>query len=567
MHIDIISKQEELVQLRERWDELYQRDSEAQFFLSWIFLSTYLRRFEGSWFVLAARNGPTGSPYVALLPLRLRTRMNKGSGQFYNEFNMGGSYAADYTGIICDPECAEAAIAALAKHLKKMHWTRLHLENLRMSDDRLRCLLRHLQDERLSFRQLSRVNKIDNTNNCKCPSVQLSDTWDDYLAQNISPGTRQKIRRFLRRADSGEEFRITLADKSSIERDLDTLLELWRKKWAERKGPLTAGLVRSNRTLYKHGFESGTLFLPVLWQYDKPIAALATFLDPVKKTMFSHCAIRDESVDVPSAGRVLHAYSIRYGIEHGFRTYDFLRGDEPYKYSFGARDTLIRCALVQTRTGRNLGERIDVRSIPAAFREATAFHKKGAFLQAENLYRQILASEPNHAPSLYGFGQFVAAKGDHRSAFKAFETLSLVTPESAKVWLRLGTALRALDDHAGAIDALGKAVELDPKSADARYGLGLSLLKLKRTDEAVAALAAVAQLSTEDPREKIIRQRALHSLSELKRHQANRLIEQRIKSDGPGVVGPPTDIYFTVWWPGLAEARTLLHHRRSVKLN
>ena len=147
MQIDVITEYDGLSRAERDWNSLYEKDPEAQFFLSWTFLSTYIRRYEGTWFILAARLGPKGSPYVALLPLRLRTRMSKKTGQFHNEINMAGNYAADYTGIICAPEFADRAIPALAKHLKKMHWAKLHLENLRMSERRLRFFLKNLADE------------------------------------------------------------------------------------------------------------------------------------------------------------------------------------------------------------------------------------------------------------------------------------------------------------------------------------------------------------------------------------------------------------------------------------
>ena len=151
MLLDVITEYDDFLALKETWNSLYQKDPEAQFFLSWTFLSTYIRGYEGTWFILAARLGPKGSPYVALLPLRLITRMSKKTGQFHNEINMAGSYAADYTGIICAPEFADRAIPAFAKHLRNMHWTKLHLENLRMSERRLRLFLRHLADENSIF--------------------------------------------------------------------------------------------------------------------------------------------------------------------------------------------------------------------------------------------------------------------------------------------------------------------------------------------------------------------------------------------------------------------------------
>ena len=42
-----------------------------------------------------------------------------------------------------------------------------------------------------------------------------------------------------------------------------------------------------------------------------------------------------------SPGIVLLAYNIRHAIEQGYAYYDFLRGDEPYKYRMGGRDTAV----------------------------------------------------------------------------------------------------------------------------------------------------------------------------------------------------------------------------------
>ncbi|TGS36239.1 GNAT family N-acetyltransferase, partial [Mesorhizobium sp. M1D.F.Ca.ET.184.01.1.1] len=120
-------------------------------------------------------------------------------------------------------------------------------ENLRMSDKRRRLLLDNLVDKRLTAQRMQRVNKTDNVDNCICPAVALPGNWDSYLEQNTSSNTRQKIRRFLRKLDSSDEFRITHADASTIDRDIGIILEMWRIKWAPRKGNLIPGLMRSNR--------------------------------------------------------------------------------------------------------------------------------------------------------------------------------------------------------------------------------------------------------------------------------------------------------------------------------
>ena len=529
MRIDVITKYEDFLALKETWNSLYEKDPDAQFFLSWAFLSTYIRRYEGGWFILAARLGE-GTPYVALLPLRMRTRMSKKTGQFHNEINMAGNYAADYTGIICAPEFVDRAVPALAKHLRKMHWAKLHLENLRMSERRLRFFLKNLADERLDIRKMARVNKVDGINNCTCPSLDLPGSWDAYLEQKLGSNTRQKFRRFLRRVEGSDEFRITHADASTIDRDIGILLEFWRVKWTPRKGNLVPGLLKSNRLLFKNAFESGTLFLPILWHGEKPLCALAFFVDPVKRAMLFHMTGRDETADVIPSGMVLHAYCIRRAIEQGFRIYDFLRGDEPYKYTFAAKDTVINCMLVQTKTGRNLGERLDTRSVATVFRQATEFHAANQLAKAEAAYRQILQVDAKHARTLYVLGQLQSTKGDHWEAAKTYEALAAVVPTSGKVWSRLAGAYQALDRHSEAVSAFRKALELKPGFAQAQDGLGESLIALQLAEKATHALSALHRRPDNLARP-VLRPNATMQLEELKlSEQRYFVLPDRVKS-------------------------------------
>ena len=267
--------------------------------------------------------------------------------------------------------------------------------------------------------------------------------------------------------------------------------------------------------LFEHGFQNGTLFLPVLWHKDRPLGALAFFVDPLKKTMLFHMAGRDETAEVVPPGLVLHGYCIRYAIEQGFRTYDFLRGNEPYKYTFGAKDTVINCFAVRTRSGRNLGERLDTRSLGGVLRQATRFHEEGRSDQAEHAYRQILASESRHGPALYGLGQLVAARGDREEAARIYERLTGIAPESAKAWFRLGVCLQAISRHTEAVEAFRKASRIRPELIAARYRLGWSMLQLGRSGEAAEAFAALLQYPAEYRGDDVLRLKARLLLDKL----------------------------------------------------
>ncbi|UUP18327.1 GNAT family N-acetyltransferase [Nitratireductor thuwali] len=525
MFIDTIRTTEELHALRGDWDRIYASDPDAQFFLSWNFMHRYLRRFNGAWFILAARPGRRESGYVALLPLRLSTKMNGKTGLACNEINMGGNFAADYTGILTMPEHAGSAVPAFAAHLKELHWAKLHLENFRGSERKWRTFVSKLSDAKLAIQPMQRINS-DNIDNCICPAASLPESWDLFLERNLSSNTRQKLRRFLRKVENSDAFGITHADASTVERDIEILLEFWRIKWSARKGKLLPGLIRSNRSIFRNAFQTGNLFLPVLWHGERPLGALAIFLDPVKKALLFYMAGRDEQANDIPAGLILHGHSIRYGIENGFRTYDFLRGNEPYKYSFGVTDTSIRCAVVRTTTGRNLGDKLDSRSLHGIFKHATEFHKEGRLPAAQVAYTQILQTQPSHRQALYQLGQLLTEKGAHRQAAEMFGELSKLLPASLKVWLRLGFALKAAERFAEAIGAFEKAMQLSPGLTIARYAIGQCLLRQGRVGEATDVFRSIVQQPAGGEKDRALRKRAWLLLHGLTREDPHSLHKQ-----------------------------------------
>jgi tetratricopeptide (TPR) repeat protein len=486
VHIDIIDTLPSLVKLEDNWNAVYDADPEAQIFLSWQWLSGWLAHIEGPWFILAAKaNDSADAPYVAFFPLRLQTTIEK--ADVLNEVKMAGNFSADYTGIVCATDAESKAIPAFARHIKQMHWARLSLENVRMSERRFRLLLAYFPKANFQLTELNRVGKVDGIDNSICPYAALPKDWDSYLL-SLSTNTRQKIRRLLKLVEAEDEYRIKVSTAETFAQDLKTLLRFWEIKWRPRKGDLTDGLVRSNGIMLTRSFQSGLVFLPTFWHGDRPVAALATLVDPRKRAFSFYMAGRDETFDGPPPGLILHAFSIRHAIENGFSEYDFLRGNEPYKYSYRCAERKIHCTVVETRNGRNLGDRIDPRSIPDVLEKATALHQKGQVAEAEIGYRRILEVQPRHADALHRLGQLLAAKGNHADAKRLFRTLTVVRPDAVKAWLCLAQVCENLGQHREAVQPYLEAMRLRPDQADGFIGLSRALVKLGRIEEINNAL-------------------------------------------------------------------------------
>ncbi|MGH6927001.1 MAG: GNAT family N-acetyltransferase, partial [Dongiaceae bacterium] len=329
MRVDVIDDIKTLAALRVNWEAVYEADPEAQVFLSWPWMSRWLGVLKAPWSVLAAR--PDGSPdYAAFFPLSLQTKEREAGG-FHCDVAMGGNYAADYTGFLCRPELEAEAIPALAERIKALHWSNLRVEYLRASDRRAGLFLQAFPAPAFGSTELDRINP-DKVDNSICPYAPLPGDWDAYLA-GLSANTRQKIRRLLRQLDGSDEFRITHADGETIARDLETLMRFWTDQWGTRKGKNLSAIQRQSRVMLRHSFDDGTLLLPVLWQGERPAGALAILVDAVKRTCSFYIGGRDAAFEGPPAGLMLHAHAIRHAVGCGMNTYDFLRGNEPYKYS------------------------------------------------------------------------------------------------------------------------------------------------------------------------------------------------------------------------------------------
>lgn len=378
--------------LRAAWDSLYRCDPEAQFFLSWTWLARVLETHPGQWMILVARDDDGGC--VGVLPLRHRTVWSRRHGRLRDELEFAGRlFWADYGGILCAPEADAAVLEALAFHLKQLHWSHVYLKGFRISDRRYELFMRALEDDRLAVEPQTALINDGQTDNLVCPYVDLPKTFDAYLDDTLSGNTRQKVRRFLRRVESSAEYQITLGTDETAARDLDNLERLWRAMWGTTKGSKTDRLAAIYRTIVAHGLRDGTVHMPILWHQGVAVGILASFVDWDKSRVLFFVTGRDQACQSLPVGLVLHAWSIRWAIAHGLRTYDFLRGDEPYKRSLGATTTLrLKYPLIRTRSGTNLNDALDPLGVAKALEGAADFAEGGQAEHAITALYQALST-------------------------------------------------------------------------------------------------------------------------------------------------------------------------------
>ena len=401
MNVEIISTHAEFLKLKSDWDDVYLRDPDAQFFLSWKWLSNVFAQTNEDWFVIAVRSNCELNRYIAFFPLLMQTHLSRQSKTLCNQIRVAGRLTwSDYSGILVLPELEEKAIPLVAARLQKMHWRDLYLKNILISDRRLTLFLNQFDNSLFSHRYLLQTGRTDKIDRLICPFIELDETFEAYLTHKLSANSRQKLRRHLRKIDQSDDLKITHSTPDTQQKDLDILISFWKNKWRVHKGKDTERLAIKYRQILEIGLTAECLFMPVLWQGERAVAALAIFIDHQKKQLLYFVAGRDETFKNPSPGLVLHAHSIRWAIENGFKQYDFLRGNEPFKYSLGATQRKIRYLAISTQSGSNLHQSLDPEHLNQALIKTHGYLKKKQYEQAEKAIKQIIEAQAAHSKSV-----------------------------------------------------------------------------------------------------------------------------------------------------------------------
>ncbi len=150
---------------------------------------------------------------------------------------------------------------------------------------------------------------------------------------------------------------------------------------------------------------------------------------------------------------------------------------------------------------RSLKRRINTHAgppnAPDNFAKAVRFHQAGDVVQAERLYRRILAAAPGHVPALSNLGMASLAQGRVADAIVMLRRANILQPDHAQSALNLAEALRAAGALQEALAAYCRAAMLLPPSAIIQNNIGVLLSGLGRANEAIAAFREAARI---DPR-------------------------------------------------------------------
>jgi CelD/BcsL family acetyltransferase involved in cellulose biosynthesis len=313
--------------LAPEWDALVERSIANTVFSTVEWLSNWWAAYHpGELWVVTLREGDRDDDrLLAIAPWFIETtsegeRVLRGVGCFE---------VTDYVDCILDQDCTEPLYELLAYQL---------VENADRYD---RICLCNLPENSPTHTQLANFLKRQHYDakvevEDVCPVIPLPETWEDYLRQ-LDKHNRHELRRKLRRS-AGEGVDWYLVDESH---DLQIELEAFLQLMADSTPEKAKFLQDPKNTDFFHRVmpvmaEKGWLHLIFLTVRGERAAAYLDF-DYNQRILVYNSGF-SQKYNTMSAGIILLANHIRYAIEHGYTAYDFLRGNEEYKYRMGGVD-------------------------------------------------------------------------------------------------------------------------------------------------------------------------------------------------------------------------------------
>jgi CelD/BcsL family acetyltransferase involved in cellulose biosynthesis len=362
---------------RETWDRLASANPWATPFSSWAFhrawWDAYAENAHEQTLVAVPADGPADAEPVAILPLMHRHEEEPGDAERHTTLRhehgadltpvppsakaifFGASYHADYATVLARPGDLPAVAEALATHLAEASraggadapWDVVDLRRLRGDDPAVDALATGFRRHEVAEGWTLTLEREDV---CPVATLPAGGTLDDFLG-TLEKKERHEIRRKVRRAEAAGV--VTLTESRDPVMDLDAFIDLHQRRWgADGLFPETAGGAQS-RVLFRRLFElfgpTGALRLSFLTVGGRRIAAGVHF-ETADAVLYYNAGVDPDARDL-SPGVVMVERFIRRALERGQRRLDFLRGNEAYKYEWGALDEPIQRLLLRRAIG------------------------------------------------------------------------------------------------------------------------------------------------------------------------------------------------------------------------
>lgn len=252
-----------------------------------------------------------------------------------------GEVCSDYVTILSQSGSEQAVAGCIAAWLTsdfQGKWDSIELDGMTEGDVFIKALVAHLED---------RGALIDRHAAQQCWRIEFPNTWDEYLAR-LSRKRRERVRAFVRRMFDAKVATWHLAETDAeVTRGYEILIELHQRRRTslEEKGCFASKtFAEFHREMLHQLWSEGRARIHWIEFEDRPIAVEYDLIGAQTVYVYQ-TGIDPDAVD-HSPGWLSAIASIRSALEGGYASFDFLRGDEPYKATLRGEPVAMQTVLV-----------------------------------------------------------------------------------------------------------------------------------------------------------------------------------------------------------------------------
>ncbi len=309
--------------LAPEWDDLLQRSASAPFFMHYSYQHTWWRYLGNDNLVLIAVRTAAGQ-LVGLAPLYAQ----KNEARQWELSFVGCVDVSDYLDILVDRDYVDNVCQVLLDCLadpRRLAWDKLYLCSLPQNSLTHNFLVPAAEARGWQVR----VSQQD-----ICPVITLPESWDSYLA-GLDKKQRHEIRRKTRKIESEAQTRLYVVDsETGLAEAMDDFIALHQKSTQDKQDFWSHSLIQFFKAVAIELARANWLKLYFIEVDGQKAAAMLCFDNNNEFLLYN--SGYDPELSALSPGNVLTAYTIEEAIRLGRHRYDFLRGDEVYKFRFGA---------------------------------------------------------------------------------------------------------------------------------------------------------------------------------------------------------------------------------------
>jgi CelD/BcsL family acetyltransferase involved in cellulose biosynthesis len=326
MQVRAITSDAEFFGMREGWQRLIVRAPAANVFLTHAWLAAWWTHYGNgsSLRILAAYDG---KELVGLAPLMLQEQRIAGF-PILRRLAFIGTGVSDRFDILFVPGHERAVLSAMFSYLQGERWDTLDLHEI-PEESITAKILRELADAARTPAELGMQSV--------CPAIDLPPDPAHYFA-GLSKKLRSNLSYYERRLRTKHNLSVVIFSNGLCDdRDLHAFFQLYRKRFAENANArelLDGRFAALRQEAARRLATEGAFQLALLRVDGHEVAAEFSFI--YRDTFYAYNSCHDPTWERHSVGSILRAHVVRRAIMNGCRRYDFLRGEEPYKYKWGA---------------------------------------------------------------------------------------------------------------------------------------------------------------------------------------------------------------------------------------